>query len=101
MIKVESKNLSYSNLEKYIDQHKNVLLYVYNDDIYDLIKDKIENNINQIKSIYNIEKTIIINKNENQNLEKIFKNNLKVPMLIVFENKEMVEFLEDIIILDN
>lgn len=93
---------NYEYLENIVDNNKVVFLYVYNKELEKTLEFIIDKNIEMIQSSYNPNKTLLINANTNihQKINEIFQKDIVLPAVIVFKNKEMVEFIENSVLIE-
>ncbi len=92
---------NYEILENLANEHKIVFIYVYNDLIEEQIGEMIDKNIEMVIDTYNPNLTIKINASAiiHQKFIDKFDTEISLPLIIVYEDKEIVEFLKDIVLL--
>lgn len=104
-IKIDKCNediFEYNYLENIVDNNAIVFLYVYNKELKSNLNYVLNKNIEFVKKEYNtnIDLFIDVNINLHQTLNNIFKKNIILPSIIVFKNKQIVEFLEDLVLIE-
>lgn len=95
----------YGFTKEYVDDlvelNECVLFYFYNDIIKKQIPYVIEQNIKQIKELYNTDAIVQINVKNVKKIEEVLEfKDIKLPTILVIKNKEVVEFLTDCILIE-
>lgn len=91
-----------SYLQNFIDKNKITFLYVYNQDLQNQIAYVINKNIETVQNTYNPDITlkIKVSKLMHQTLNKILDKEVSLPIIMVFKDQELVEFLDDCILIE-
>ena len=91
-----------SYLQNFIEKNKITFLYVYNQDLQNQITYVINKNIETVQKTYNPDITlkIRVSKLMHQTLNKILEKEVSLPIIMVFKDQELIEFLDDCILIE-
>lgn len=91
-----------SYLQNFIEKNEITFLYVYNQDLQNQITYVINKNIETVQNTYNPDITlkIRVSKLMHQTLNKIIEKEVSLPIIMVFKDQELVEFLDDCILIE-
>jgi thiol-disulfide isomerase/thioredoxin len=92
---------SYEYLESIVDDNNIVFVYIYNEELEKSLEGIMDKNIEDVKKLYNPDKTLLIKANDKiyENINTMLEKKIVLPTILVFENQEVVEFLENCILI--
>lgn len=97
--KISCNDFSYEYIENIVDNNNVVFVYFYNYYFKNQLKEIMNQNIKDVQNLYNPNITILVNVNDVNKIENVIGHNIKLPTILVFENKEISEFLIDTILI--
>lgn len=98
--KINDKIFSYEYIENIVNTHDVVFVYFYNKQIKIDLKEIMNKNIKSIENLYNPNVTLLVDVKDVKKIETILEHPIKLPTILVFENKEISEFLIDAILIE-
>lgn len=103
-INIYCKDFNEDLILKEIKENENVFFYFYNDRLKKDLSFIMNKNIEDIEFIHKINKTIKVNVKDISKIENMFKENfpdttIKLPLIVVFKQEFIVEFLSDCILI--
>lgn len=101
MVFINDYDFTKEYVDDLVELNECVLFYFYNDIIKKQIPYVIEQNIKQIKELYNTDAIVQINVKNVKKIEEVLEfKDIKLPTILVIKNKEVVEFLTDCILIE-
>lgn len=95
--KINDKIFSYEYIENIVNTNDVVFVYFY--DKKQELQEIYNDNIKEIEKIYNPNITLLVDVLDTKKIENVLEHPIKLPAILVFENKEIVEFLIDAILI--
>ena len=91
-----------SYIQNFIKNYKVTFIYIYNQDLQNQIAYVINKNIENVQNTYNPDITlkIRVSKLMHQTLNKILDKEVSLPIIMVFKDQELIEFLDDCILVE-
>lgn len=101
MIFINDYDFNKEYVDDLVELNSCVLFYFCNDSIKKKIPFVIEKNIEIIKKVHNPDTIVYITVNDIKKIEEVLNfKDIKLPTILVIQNKEVIEFLNDCILVE-